>query len=338
MNTQTTIRRGQRLILGLILLLAIYPGLGCANDTTGPGTDSSLAATSGEGYPIIDTGQLACYDENGNVITPGSGDPFYGQDAQHDGLPPSYQDNGDGTVTDLNTDLMWQQDPGAKLTFDQAVAGAASFALAGHSDWRLPSIKELYSLIDFAGETGMSAAESTPYIDTTYFDFEYGDESAGERFIDSQYCSSTEYVSTTMNGDHTVFGVNFADGRIKGYGTTSPMGGEKTFFVMYVRGNSDYGVNDFTDNGDGTITDSATGLMWSRTDSGAGLNWEDALAWIEQKNVETHLGHDDWRLPNAKELQSIVDYTRAPDITGSAAIDPLFTVSTLTGGEYPFFR
>ena len=52
-----------------------------------------------------------------------------------------------------------------------------------------------------------------------------------------------------------MFGVNFADGRIKGYPTGSMPGrGEKRFHVMYVRGNTDYGRNDFVDNGDGTVS------------------------------------------------------------------------------------
>ena len=42
------------------------------------------------------------------------GDPFYGQDAQYPKLEPSYQDNGDGTVSDLNTGLMWQKTTDAK--------------------------------------------------------------------------------------------------------------------------------------------------------------------------------------------------------------------------------
>jgi hypothetical protein len=46
-------------------------------------------------------------------------------------------------------------------------------------------------------------------------------------------------------------------------------------------------------------------------------------------------------LPNAKELQSIVDYTRSPSTTGSAAIDPLFNVSTIINEagqtDYPFY-
>jgi hypothetical protein len=297
---------------------------------------------SGNGFIIVDTGQEAFYDNHGKINEPQPGDAFYGQDAHYQGTQPSYVDNGDGTVTDLNTGLMWQQIPGDKLTWADAVAGADSCSLAGYDDWRLPTIKELYSLIDFNGITGMSVDTSVPYIDTHYFDFEYGDTRAGERHIDAQYWSSTEYVGTTMNGDATVFGVNFADGRIKGYPRdTGPGGLPMRQFVRYVRGNPDYGLNDFIDNGDGTIIDHATGLMWSQDDSGEGMNWEDALAWVQQMNEENYLGYNDWRLPNAKELQSVVDYTRAPATTNSAAIDPIFSVTSIIdeGGEtnYPFF-
>jgi len=299
--------------------------------------------TGGSDYVVVDTGQDKCYNNSEEIPSPNPSTSFYGQDAQYDGIQPDYQDNGDGTVTDLNTGLMWQKTPDLdnKSTYAEAVAGESTFRLAGYDDWRLPTIKELYSLINFNGVTGMSAYDSTPYTDTDYFDFEYGDTSAGERFIDAQYCSSTKYVSTTMNGDETVFGVNFADGRIKGYGMQMPNGTEKKFFVRYVRGNPDYGVNDFSNNGDGTIIDNATGLIWSQADSGEGMDWEDALAWVQQKNEENYLSYNDWRLPNAKELQSIVDYTRSPATTNSAAIDPIFSVTPIIdeGGEtnYPFY-
>jgi hypothetical protein len=144
-----------------------------------------------------------------------------------------------------------------------------------------------------------------------------------------------------MNGDSTVFGVNFADGRIKGYGRTMPGGMEKLFEVKLVRGNIDYGINDFIDNEDGTISDYSTGLIWTKSDNGVGLNWEEALNWVYQKNQENYFGFNDWRLPNAKELQSIVDYTRSPQTTNSAAIDPLFEVTSIIdeGGNtnYPFY-
>lgn len=293
-------------------------------------------------YKIIDTGQDICYDTLVVISCPQPGDQFYGQDSQFDGIQFSFQDNNDGTVTDLNTGLIWQQllfeD---KFTHADAVAAADTFSLNGYNDWRLPNIKELYSLIDFRGVTGLNVNESSPFIDTTYFEFRYGNISAGERFIDAQYVSSTKYVGTTMNGDSTVFGVNFADGRIKGYGLTMPGGQEKLFEVRFVRGNINYGINDFVDNSDGTISDNSTGLMWSKSDNGIGANWEEALDWVYQKNQENYIGYSDWRLPNAKELQSIVDYSRSPQTTNSAAIDPVFEVTPIIdeGGEtnYPFY-
>jgi hypothetical protein len=295
-----------------------------------------------DGYTVVDTGQNKCYNNNTEIACSQEGQAFYGQDAQYTGVQPDYVDNGDGTVMDLNAGLMWQKTPGDKVTYAEAVTGADSFNLAGYDDWRLPTIKELYSLIDFSGTdvSGWNGIENAvPFIDTNYFDFEYGDPSAGERYIDAQYWSSTEYVGTTMNGEATVFGVNFADGRIKGYGLRPD--GSMTEFVRYVRGNTGYGVNDFVDNGDGTITDNATGLMWSKSDSGGGMNWEDALAWVQQKNEENYLGYNDWRLPNAKELQSIIDYTRSPATTSSAAIAPIFSVTPIIdegdGTNYPFY-
>jgi len=120
-----------------------------------------------------------------------------------------------------------------------------------------------------------------------------------------------------------------------------PGGMDKTFFVQCVRGNPQYGTNDFHDNGDGTITDRATGLVWAKTDSGKGMNWQDALAWVQEKNAEHHLGHNDWRLPHAKELQSIVDYTRSPDTSNSPAINPMFDCTQITNetrkADYPYY-
>jgi len=307
---------------------------------------ATLAVTVKEGsstsssYVIVDTDQSRCYNNSQQISAPQTGASFYGQDAQYDGVQPSYQDNSDGTITDLKTGLMWQQDPGNKKTYDEAVAGANNFYLAGYNDWRLPTIKELYSLILFngidpSGYEGSSTSGLVPFIDTDFFEFEYGNTSAGERIIDSQWITSTEYV-----GGDNVFGVNFADGRIKGYGT-GPMPGQsegKGFFVIYVRGNTNYGKNNFVDNGDGTISDRATGLMWMENDSQTGMVWQDALSYSENLDVA---GYSDWRLPNAKELQSIVDYTRSPSTTGSAAIDPVFNATSITNeagsSDYPFY-
>ncbi|MAG63454.1 hypothetical protein CMO84_08030 [Candidatus Woesearchaeota archaeon] len=289
---------------------------------------SSLAGSVQDGYAVVDTGQDRCYDDKDEMAPPAPGDAFYGQDAQHQGLQPSYLDNGDGTVSDLNTGLMWQQSPDfdTKRSWSACATYADALVLAGHSDWRLPTVKELYSLIDFRGSS--TANPAVPYIDTTYFAFEYPDPSSGDRPIDVQFWSSTAYVGTTMNGDATAFGVNFADGRIKGYPSgTLPNGTQFERYVRCVRGTTTYGVNNFVDNGDGTITDVATNLMWAKSDSTTPLDWEAALAYAENSTLA---GATDWRLPNVKELQSIVDYTRALDATDPAqvgpAIDPIFDI------------
>jgi hypothetical protein len=291
-------------------------------------------------YCIVGTGQRQIFSDKRQLLrAPKPGERFFGQDAFYPGLAPAYRDNGDGTVSDLNTGLMWGQARGAKITWDAAVAGAAACRIGRYGDWRMPTIKELYSLINFSGGFHPEG-NSKPYLDTKYFRFAYGDESKGERPIDCQDWSATQYVGTTMNGNPTVFGVNFADGRIKGYPKQrrGPYGiTVNKLYVRYVRGNPKYGKNNFHDNGDGTISDRATGLMWSEADSKTGLNWEAALAWVQAMNAEKYCGYSDWRLPNGKELQSIVDYTRTPTVTDSPAIDRILQTTRLSTGEYPYF-
>ncbi len=229
---------------------------------------------------------------------------------------------------------------GIKIAYDEAFIKADTLTLGGYSDWRVPTIKELYSLILFTGRV-MGATAVDKFINTSYFNQPLGDTSIGEREIDAQTWSSTQYVCLTMAGDSTVFGVNFIDGRIKGYPKYRPPAGvvlNKAYFRM-VRGNTAYGANDFIDNGNGTITDNASGLMWQQADDGITRDWQNALFYAENLTLA---GQSDWRLPNAKELQSIVDYTRCPDNTHSAAINPLFRATTFTDpdckpGQYGYY-
>jgi hypothetical protein len=291
----------------------------------------SVTDTSPASWTIPGTAVSVCYDTIASITCPtNTSEPFYGQ---NNGIHPKYIDNGDGTVTDSVTGLMWQQDPGAKKTFMDAITGAKTQALGGYNDWRLPTIKELYSLIEFTGtdpnvRNGTPLSILTPFIDTGYFVFQYGDTTNNERIIDSQYWSCNEYVSTTMGGNHSVFGVNFADGRIKSYPRVA-MNGDNKMFTQYVRGGSNYGINRFYDNGDNTVSDSASRLMWMKDDSQAAMNWEEALAFAQQKNSENYCGYNDWRLPHTKELESIIDYSRSPYTTHSAAINPLFNATQI---------
>jgi len=464
-------------IIALIVAMAIMALFaGCISQTDSGQTESPSAEETDAGsvplstaskntapagkttYTIVDTGQTKFFNNIEDITCPAEGEAFYGQDARFSGNQPAYEVSSDGlTVYDEITGLTWQKSPDTngdgsitaddKLTLEEAKTYPDELnqvKYGGFSDWRLPTIKEQYSLIDFSGTDpsgveGTDTSGLTPFIDTDYFSFEYGETDAGERIIDSQYASDTLYVYE----DSLLFGVNFADGRIKGYGLTMPgpsgdlssgsmtesdeipsvngenqmqeqsgqtgsmppqggmppmdensqmrgqpgqsgtmpsQGGmppingdsqmteqsgdmpsqsegpqmsentqitdnsgsnDKTFFVTCVRGNPDYGINDFSDNGDGTVTDSATGLTWTKSDSGTGMNWKEALTWVQTRNSENYLGYSDWRLPNIKELQSIVDYSRSPDTSDSAAIDPVFECTDITNeaGEkdYPYF-
>ncbi|MBD3329010.1 DUF1566 domain-containing protein [Candidatus Dojkabacteria bacterium] len=297
-------------------------------------TKNNISATS---YPVVDTNQQYCYNKSSQIPCPDKNESFYGQDAQYSENTPSYTDNGNGTITDNVTGLMWQQDPGEKVYYSEAVSGADSLNLGGHTDWRLPTIKELYSLMDFSGDdldaNSTDTSNAKPFINTDYFKFKYGNPADGDRVIDSQWATSNVYESTVMNNQECFFGVNFADGRIKCY----PTGNIKKYFVIYVRGAS-YGVNECESTSANTITDNATGLMWTKDDNSEGIIWEDALNYCSNLSLD---GYNDWRLPDAKELQSIVDYSRSPDSTNSAAIDPIFDISTikneLGNNDYPFF-
>lgn len=311
-------------------------------------TDNSSPTIKKGSYPIVDTGLESYFSYSMYPLgyVPEEGQSWYGQDAHYTGNQPTYTDNGDGTVTDLVTGLTWTQSM-TETTFDNAADAAKKCRAGGYDDWRVPTIKELYSLIDFRGYTGHSESENIPYLDTDYFEQPYGKD--GGRFIDAQTWSATKYVSKTMNGNDTVFGVNFIDGRIKGYPIYDPRTGQaRNGLFRFVRGNEDYGINQFEVGEKGTVTDHATGLMWAQKDSGyfqAGpfgdgtMNWEQALEWAENLN---YAGYDDWRLPNAKELQSIVDYTRSPATTQSPAINPVFDCTEILdeGGNrnYGFYH
>lgn len=94
----------------------------------------------------------------------------------------------------------------------------------------------------------------------------------------------------------------------------------------------------FVDNGNDTVTDTVTGLVWQQGDSqndSGGRSWEDALDYCECLNLAER---SDWRLPNVRELESLTDVDRY-----DPAIDPLFDCrssgywSSSTGAYYPDF-
>jgi len=98
---------------------------------------------------LPDTGQTESYTTT------------FGEDSDYTINPPSYMDNGDGTVTDANTGLMWQQGEAGSMNWEDAITCCEGLSLAGYTDWRLPNIKELESITD--------DSLYNPPIDTNYF-------------------------------------------------------------------------------------------------------------------------------------------------------------------------
>ena len=118
-----------------------------------------------------------------------------------------YIDNGDGTVTDANTGLMWQQATaqGDRYRWDQALYYPTGLFLGNYSDWRLPTIEELATLID--------SSRYDPAINTKYF----------PDTVASDYWS----CSGCLNVAGCVMRVNFNDGAVYG----APV----DFYYSYIR-------------------------------------------------------------------------------------------------------
>lgn len=275
-----------------------------------------------ETVKLPDTGQSVQYDTNGEPQAASASSLYTGQDASVQGAPLNYQDNGDGTITDLNTGLMWQKSHDTtKRNLADSEAVVEAMTLGGYDDWRLPTIKELYSLANFDGELMKpeSGKQSSPYIDTDYFDFEYDKRVpfAGAFWSSTVYNKGDVQNFSEHGGLQGGFGFNFADGHIKSYETglffdgTAITEADDMFvpgnYVRAVRDTTTLYDMDYVDNQDGTVTDQSTGLMWAKSDSGERMDWVEALEYAQNANLG---GYSDWRLPNAKELQSLVDYEK----------------------------
>ncbi len=222
-------------------------------------------------------------------------------------------DNGDGTVTHKLTGLTWVRcaigqtwtgntctGTASTHTFDQAKALTATFA--GHNDWRMPSLWELVTIVDY--DIGSPAINATIFPNSP----------------SSYFWSGSPYAYFSGYAWNVHFGYGGADVNNRSY----------TYSVRLVRGGKSFGTlttpsSDFTDNGDGTVTHKKTGLTWKRCSEGQ--TWTGATCsgtattYTHDQAVAltaTFAGKADWRVPNIQELQSIVEVGAAVPVINTA--------------------
>ena len=221
---------------------------------------------------LSDTGQITSYTD-----TPG-------EDSDVLNNPMSFTDNGNGTITDNDTGLMWQKTDGGEMTFQNASEFCKTLSLGGHNDWRLPSSHELFAINQY---------DTNPALNWAFF-----------TITDAGYWWTSDYRAD----DSTRVWVVNSGGGIGPHpkSETISAGGLKRYHVRAVRNTktTSFPSDHFIDNANGTITDNYTGLIWQQVQSGDMMLWEDALHYANNLSLT---GKTDWRLPNIKELQSLND-------------------------------
>lgn len=240
---------------------------------------NSLAGT----FKLPDTGQTTCSYGGTEIACPSPGNSL-AQDGSYNINPLSYKDNFNGTVTDNNTGLIWQkQDDGQTYNWYQASGIydetynpdsqniCAELDTGGYYDWRLPTKKELISIVNYG--------VAVPYISSHYFPE-----------------AQNSYWTSTIN---PCYG-NPLRHTTNGYFWISNMWDVAN--VRCVRG-PQYPAPKFRDNKNGTVTDTTTGLMWQK---GEGGTWVQGSSTSYCENLPL-ANYTDWRLPNVKELEFIVD-------------------------------
>ncbi len=220
----------------------------------------------------------------------------------------AYADNGDGTVTDPTTGLTWMRCSMGQIwdgttctgtagayTWDQAVALTGTVTFAGQSDWRLPNIRELQSIVERAAydpavDAGVFPNSATPYV----------------------WSSSTNaFTSSSAWLVFFHFGSSYSYSKSNAYQVRLVRAGQPLGLLDTARPAADY-----TDQGNGTVTHIPTGLTWQRC--AIGQIWTgttcsgtaNTFTWDAAKLLTSGFaGQSDWRLPTEEEMLSLPDYT-----------------------------
>ena len=282
-------------------------------DCRSPGCGDATCNPPGPHFDLPDTNQRTCYNGTTEIECPGTpGEPSctttdwcgqdaqYGWDTEHEATERFTRTGTDEPVVlDKVTGLEWQgclsgqsgsDCAGSNDTYSwqNALSYCDGLTWADFDDWRLPDRYELHSIVD--------CSKIDPAIDDDAFP---GTPS-------SIFWSLSTYQDTSSYAWYVEFL----------YGDVRPIASKASAFPVRCVRSSIVGRDRFTRAGsdEPVVADNATGLVWQGcpagksesdcTGSNETYNWHDSLSYCEGLDWG---GHEDWRLPDTKELASIVD-------------------------------
>ena len=274
------------------------------------------------------TGQTTCYDTAGAVISCAG----TGQDGEiQAGViwpDPRFAVSGD-CVTDKLTGVMWSKNgnPAGSLIWQGALDYVASInsgaGLCGYHDWRLPNVNELESLVNagmqdsaaWLNTQGFYNVTGTHWSSTSFTFHPYNAWIVAVDGVLFNYWNKTSSYSGTwpVRGATTPPACLWKTGQTACYntvGTIIPCAG--TGQDGEIQAGVTWPDPRFTVSGE-CVTDQLTGLMWSKNGNlpDGHLNWQGALNYIAAINSGAGLcGYHDWRLPNRRELRSLIDFSQ----------------------------
>jgi len=334
--------------------------------------------------PVPQTGQVQCYDVESTIPCTGTGQDGALQEGVE--IPtPRYTDKRDGTIKDNLTGLIWLKNancPNALRMWQEALddvknlnstgkmngndCGDTSGKKGSHrTDWRLPNVRELHSLVDYAffnpaisNATGTAQGSSNdPFTNLLATGFYWSSTTiapdvknaawvvsffagSGPGFFKSNAddcipidaCGHVLAVRGGSRADkkdghdkHHDFAPVPQTGQVQCYdvtGVTIPCTGTGQDGAL--QEGVEIPTPRYTDKRDGTIKDNLTGLIWLKNANcpNALRMWQEALDDVKNLNSTGKMnGNDcgdtsgkkgshrtDWRLPNVRELHSLVDY------------------------------
>ncbi|HZX48581.1 MAG TPA: DUF1566 domain-containing protein [Nitrospirota bacterium] len=302
------------------------------------------------------TGQTTCYDSLGNVIAcTGTGQDGEIQAGTH-WPSPRFSVSTDGyCVTDNLTGLMWVRSPESVVkAWQGALDYASGLNLCGYTDWRLPNVNELWSLIN-AGQSTYSWLNTQGFNNVRFFDYwsstsvaqyPYSAWDVGMGFGEIGYRDK-------FNGGAYVWPVRSGQsGSLGSSVILLPKTGQTTCYnssgaVIACTGTGQDGniqsgaawpIPRFTLSGD-CVTDNLTGLMWPKNANLPGLDktWQEALDYANGLSL---CGYTDWRIPNLNELRSLTDFSRYnPSLSSghpflNVKFDHYWSSNTAYDGDY----